>query len=82
MNSMLVPADRIATSALVLAATKNMKNSRRLARTHKLPAIVQMLKLLTASLVTNVVNMLAVLTLARITFSSERERIEKLNSWN
>jgi hypothetical protein len=83
MNSTLVPADRIATSALVQAAT-----ARRLVWTHKLPAIVQMLKLLTASLVINVANMLVVLTPAlrmrsrqeRITSRSERDRFEDLGA--
>ena len=84
MNSTLVPADRTATSALVQAVT-----ARRLVWTHKLPAIVQMLKLLTASLVINVASMLVVLTLAlrmrshqeQITSSSERDRFEEYNAF-
>ena len=76
MNSTLVQADRTATSALAQVAT-----ARRLVSMLKLAAIVQMLKLLTASLVINVVNMLVELTLelrirshqGLITFSSERD---------
>ena len=76
MNSTLVPADRTATSALVQVAT-----ARRLVSMLKLAAIVQRLKLLTASLVINVVNMLVELTLELrirshqelITFSFEKD---------
>jgi len=76
MNSTLVPADRTATSALVQVAT-----ARRLVSMLKLAAIVQRLKLLTASLVINVVNMLVELTLElrirshqeMITFSFEKD---------